>query len=99
MVGQAGSSGTKGSTRRVRVLWRRRLMGGIGRESRHSSGPGAGRFSPGWGGGHYTECVRPFLAPAVVASAVLLALAALVPASAQDTGVTIVQPENVRMDF
>ena len=38
--------------------------------------------------------MRPFLAPAC-----LLALAALVPAHAQDTGNTILQPENVRMDF
>jgi uncharacterized protein YcfJ len=39
--------------------------------------------------------VRPFLA-----SIVLLAFAALVPAhAAQDTGTTIVQPENTRMDF
>jgi len=37
--------------------------------------------------------VRPFLALAA-----LLALPALVPAFAQDTGTTILQPENTRMD-
>ena len=45
---------------------------------------------------HYTECVR--LLPSLAIVLVPLALAAAV-ARAQDQGTTVIQPENVRMDF
>ena len=45
---------------------------------------------------HYTECVR--LLPSLSIALLLLALAAA-PARAQDSGTSVVQPENVRMDF
>ena len=47
--------------------------------------------------GQYTECVR--LLTALLPTAVLALGTASVPAAAQETATTVLQPENVRMDF
>ena len=51
----------------------------------------SGLFAP------YTECVR--LLTALLPTAVLALGTASVPAAAQETATTVLQPENVRMDF
>ena len=48
-------------------------------------------------GSAYTECVRTF--PALVLTTALTWAATASPALAQDSGTTVIQPENVRMDF
>ena len=48
-------------------------------------------------GSAYTECVRTF--PALVLATGLTWAATASPALAQDSGTTVIQPENVRMDF
>ena len=47
--------------------------------------------------GAYTECVR--LPSSLLLTAALALWAACVPAAAQDTATTVLQPETVRMDF
>ena len=72
-------------------------MGGWYLKVGHSNGPTTGWIQASGPSGLYTECVRAI--PTLLLTAALTLGSSPVAAAPQDAGTTVIQPENVRMDF